>query len=310
MGLRFMFDPFWKSRYVQMLGSCGIDATEVLTLAKCIRMIENLVQTDICDLTHEQAAVAHANIKKTYPDQYDYIMQRLSDYMGWRKLFTPYKEQHLQREEILNSKEMREIVDAPLTPSDLESMIVTALGDKTINIAAPCLCLAWMGYETPDMTKLKESDIDFEQHTLCGVHVPDPLWRVIKRYNDTDAEKVPNRGSGRWIYKLPGEWLIKSTDSFKTTTECQIDPQKITMSVTNAAKKYRQMVGRNRQITVHLTQVAGMLYRIYEPWKTFDDEQFIEALRFKRRAYDTYQMQSWRKKFTAYCLLREMRKAT
>lgn len=293
-----------------MLISCGIDRVDALTLVRSMRMIEDITKKDICDFTPEQASVARATIKETYPVQYDTIMSHLSDYMRWRKLFEPYVEQPLQRDEILNSKEMKEIIDAPLTPDDLESIIVTALGDKTINIAAPCLCLAWVGYETPDMTKLKESDVDFDKHTVCGVCIPDSLWRVINRYYNTDSEKVPNRGSGRWIYKLPGDWLIKSTDNFKTTTECQINPQKITMSVANAAKKYRQMAGRDRQITVHLTQVAGMLYRLYEPWETFDDERFVEALRFKRRTYGSYKMQSWRKKFTAYCLLREAREAT
>lgn len=310
MDAHFIFEPFWKSRYVQMLISCGIDRVDALILTRSICLVEDVIRNDVCNLTPEQAAIAHTTIKETYPLQYETIMSRLSDYMGWRKLFEPYLEQPLQREEILNSKEMKEITDAPLTPDDLEAIIVTALGDSTINIAAPCLCLAWMGYETPDMAQLKESDVDFDKHTVRGTYVPDPLWRVFKRYHDTDSERVPNRGSGRLIYKLPGEWLIKSTDSFKTTTECQIDPQKITMSVTNAAKKYRQMAGQNRQITVHLTQVAGMLYRLYEPWDVFTDEQFVEALRFKGRTYDTYQMQSWRKKFTAYCLLREMRKAT
>lgn len=310
MELQFIFDPFWKSRYLQMLISCGIDATEALTLAKSIRVIENIVQSDICNLTHEQAVIAHSAIKETYPNQYDRIMSSLSDYMGWRKIFAPYMEQPLRREEILNSKEMQEIIDAPLTPDDLEAIVVSALGDKTINVAAPCLCLAWIGYETPDMVKLKESDVDFDKHTLCGSYVPDPLWRVLKRYHDTDSELVPNRGTGRRIYKIPGEWLIKSTDSFKATTECKVDPRKLTTSVANISKKYKQTAGRNRQITVHLTQIAGMLYRLYEPWESFEDEKFVKALRFKRRTYDTYQMQSWKKTFTAYCLLREMREAT
>lgn len=307
---QFIFEPFWKSRYVQMLISCGIDRVDALTLVRSLNIVEDVVKNDVCNLTPEQASVARATIKETYPVQYDAIMSRLSDYIEWRKLFEPYVEQPLQRDEVLNSKEMKEIVDAPLSPDELETIIVTALGDKTINIAAPCLCLAWMGYETPDMANLKESDVDFDNHTLRGIRLPDPLWRVIKRYHDTNSEIVPNRGSGRRIYKLPGEWLIKSTDSFKSTTECKVDHRKLTMSVANVAKKYRQLAGRDRQITVHLTQVAGMLYRLYEPWGTFEDEQFADALRFKRRSYETYQMQKWKKKFTAYCLLREMREAT
>lgn len=273
-------------------------------------MVEDVTENDVCNLTSEQASIARTAIKETYPVQYDSIMSRLSDYIEWRKLFSPYTNHPLQRDEILNSQEMKEIADAPLTPDDLETMIVTALGENTINIAAPCLCLAWLGYDTPDMAQLKESDVDYDQHTVCGASIPDPLWRVISKYHYTDSEKLPNRGSGRWIYKLPGEWFIKSTDSFKPTTECQVDPRKITMSVTNVARKYKQISGRDRQITVHLTQVAGMLYRLYEPWDVFTDEQFVEALRFKGRAYDTYHMQSWRKKFTAYCLLRETKKTT
>lgn len=307
---KIIFDPFWKIRYVQMLISCGIDSTDAFKLIRSMGIIEATAKSDICGLTQEQASIANAKIKEFDSVQYETIMSRLNDYVGWRKLFEPYIEQPLQREEILNSKELKEIQDAPLTPNDLKVIITKALGENTINIAAPCLCLAWMGFETPDMARLKESDVDFDKHTVCGVYVPDPLWSVLKRYHDTDSEKVPNRGSGRWIYKIPGEWFIKSTDSFKTTTECQIEPQKITMSVTNVAKKYRQIAGRNRKITVHLTQEAGMLYRLYEPWDDFTDERFVEALRYKHRAYDTYHMQSWRKKFTAYCLLREMRKAT
>lgn len=307
---QLIFEPFWKSRYVQMLISCGIDSVEAFRLIRSMGLIEANTKSDVCALTQEQASIARVTVKEAFPEQYEVIMSRLSDYVEWRKLFEPYMEQPLRRDEILNSKEMSEIVDAPLTPEDLESIIVATLGDKTINIAAPCLCLAWMEYETPDMAELKENDVNFDKHTLCGVHVPDPLWRVLKRYHDTDSEIVPNRWSGRRIYKLPGEWLIKSTDSVKMTAESKVDPRKLTMSVANVARRYRQVAGRDRRITVHLTQIAGMLYRLYNPWETFEDEQFVDVLRFKGRTYDTYQMQSWKRTFTAYCLLREMRKAT
>lgn len=310
MEIQFIFDPFWKTRYVQMLVSCGIEKEDAITLVRSFRLVEDVTKNDVCNLTQEQAAIAGATIKKTYPAQYETIMSHLYDYIGWRKIFEPYMEQPLQRDELFNSKEMQEILDAPLTPGELESIIVTALGDKTINIAAPCLCLAWMGYKTPDMARLKESDIDFDKHALCGTHVPDPLWRVLKKYCDTDSEVIPNRGSGRQIYKLSGEWLIKSTDCFSATTEHQVDPRKLTVSVSNVARKYEQMTGVKRKIAIHLTQIAGMLYHLYEPWETFEDEQFLDALRFKRRTYDTYQMQGWKKTFTAYCLLRETRKAT
>lgn len=305
-----LFESCWKSRYMQMLVSCGIDREDAVILERSFCLIEDITKNDVCKLTPDQAANARTTIQETYPDQYETITARLNDYIKWRKLFAPYMEQPLQREEILSSKEMGEISDAPLTPDDLENMIVTALGKHTINIAAPCLCLAWMGYETPEMAQLKTSDVDFNHHTVCGTLVPDPLWRILKRYHDTDSEKVSNKGSGRWIYKIHGEWFIKSTDSkFKTKT-CQVDPQKIAVSITNAAKKYRQATGKSCQITVRSTKVVGMLYRLYEPWDTFTDEKCIEALRFKSRAYETYHMQGWRKQFTAYCLLREMRKAT
>lgn len=310
MNTQFLFDPVWKSRYVQMLVSCGVDKEAAVILARSLWLIEDVTTNDVCNLTPDQATNARITIKETYPDHYEAVMSRLNDYIEWRKLFEPYMGQPLQREEILNSKEMREIVDVPLTPDDLEAIIVTALGEKTINIAAPCLCLAWMGYETSDMAQLKESDVDFDAHMIRNIRVPDPLWRVLYRYYNTDSEKVPNKGSGRWIYKIHGEWLIKSTDSRLKTTTCKVDPKKITVSITNASKKYRQIAGRSRQITVRSTKVAGMLYRLYEPWDAFTDEQCIEALRFKKRTYDTYHMQSWKQKFTAYCLLRETREAT
>lgn len=310
MDIQFVFETAWKKRYVQMLISCGVDKSDIWTLVRSMGMIEDIIKNDVCMLTPEQAVIAHTAVKKTYPSQYESIMKRLSDYMGWRKMFGPYAEQPLLREEILNSKEMQEIKDVPLTPDDLETIITTALGDRTINIAAPCLCLAWVGCDTPEMARLKESDVDFDKHMLYGTHIPDPLWRVLQKYHETDSEIIPNRGSGRWIYKIPSEWFIKSTDNFKATTAGEIATKNITASITNMAKRYRTLTGENRNITVHLTQVAGMLYRLYEPWDAFTDEQFVESLRFKRRSYDTYQMQNWRKKFTAYCFLRETKEAT
>lgn len=299
------FEPSWKSRYMQMLISCGVDREEAFKLLRCIGLIEASTQNDVCILTQEQASVALTKIKEIDSSWYESSIPRLSDYIEWRRLFEPYGEHPLQKNEILNSKEMKEIKDAPLTPEELESIILTALGNQTINIAAPCLCLAWMGYEAPDMVQLKEKDVDFSRQTLRGVHVPDPLWRVFKRYHETDSERIFNNTGMRLVYKLPGDWLIKSTDSKKTTAECQVDAIKIVTSVRNVSKKYRQVVGVDRKITVRLTQTAGMLYRLYEPWDDLTDEQFVNALRFRGRSYDTYQMQSWRKKITAYCFLRE-----
>lgn len=306
---QLMFDSTWKIRYTQMLVSCGMDSADVFMLIRGMALAESLTQNDVCTLTENQSAIVRAAIQETYPDQYDTIMANLGEYIAWRKFFSPYESQPLKREELLNSKEMEEIIDAPLTPEDLEKIIVVAFGEKTINIAAPGLCLAWMGYETPDMVLLKGSDFDFEKHMLHGINVPEQLWRVLERYHNTNEEKVPNKGTGRWIYKIPGEWFIRSTTS-KGGTKCQVDPAKMVTSIAHTSEKYQQVTGKGRKITVRLTQTAGMLYRLYKPWETFTDEQFVDALRFKRRSYDTYQMQRWKKKFTAYCLLREMREAT
>ncbi len=310
MDAQFIFEPSWKNRYVQMMISCGIGQTDALILVRILSLIEDTAQNDICSLTQEQAAIARAVISEAYPDQREKITFYINDYVGWRKLFEPYTDQGLRRAEIGGSKEMDAIKDAPLTPEDLEYIIVTALGENTVNVAAPCLCFAWMGYDALEMGQLKEKDFDFDQHTVRGVHIPTPLWRVLKRYHDTDSEEVPNNLGARRIYKIPGEWFIKSTDSRKTTAECQVNRNKAATAVSTVAGKYRQMTGKKRKISLYLTREMGMLYNLYEPWDRFTDEKFVEALRFEKRTYVSYQMQSWRKKFTAYCLLREAGKAT
>ncbi len=310
MDAQWIFEPVWKKRYIQMMISCGVGQTDALLLKRGLCLIEDMAKVDICELTQEQATAANAMLRDAYPDQHTKIFHYVSDYIGWRRLFAPYVDQTLQRAEISNSKEMKAIQDIPLSPEDLEHIIVTAFWANTINVAIPCLCLAWMGYEVPDMVQLKTSEVDFDTHMVRGVHIPLPLWRVLKQYHETEFDEVPNKGGMREIYKIPGEWFIKSTDSRKTTTECQVDPRKAAVAISGAARKYRQMTGRDRKITLHLTQEAGLLYRLYEPWGNLTDEKFVEALRFKGRTYVSYQMQSWRKKFTAYCLLREKEETT
>ena len=69
MDAQFIFEPIWKSRYVQMLISCGIDKTDALTLARSMYLVEDVTKNDVCNLTPEQAAIARTTNKETYTVQ-------------------------------------------------------------------------------------------------------------------------------------------------------------------------------------------------------------------------------------------------
>ncbi len=305
MRINFQFgDAAWKARYLQMLISCGVEKEDIAILLDSFLMIEDIAQKDICLATAAEAIEGLTRLSQVYPEYQKKMSSYLNDYIAWRKMFTPYCSESLQRAEIENSEEMIKIKDVPTNPEELELIITQTLGEATINLAAPCLCLAWLGYEVPDMTTLKETDLDVENGKLCGAPVPSALLRVLERYRTTDAEQTMRGRGESWMYKAPGQWLVRPTERAKAGGGASV-PYQITMAVSGMAKKYRKITGSNRIVSLQLAKQAGMLYRIYVPWDEFTDENFVKALRFQKRAYDSYQMQGWRRTFTAYCLLKE-----
>lgn len=86
---------------------------------------------------------------------------------------------------VLSSKDIsidKQVLDTFVVgPKQLQDKI-KSIQNTEANYSIPAAVMIWSGVYEPHL--VKETDIDYEQHTVCGVPIQDEFWYIIQTYND------------------------------------------------------------------------------------------------------------------------------